>query len=334
MRKAVLIYNPHSGLATKKRKKQMAEFTKYSDLFHKYGYQVEVYKTKYHGHAKEIVKNLNEDIDLVISIGGDGTFNEAMSGNFERKNRILISHLPYGTTNDIGTMYGLGKNLYRNLDMILSGTVVNTDICMLNDHPFIYVAGFGKFMNIAYETSRKMKKKIGKLAYFILGANDFLHKKTPSYEITYEVNGEKYHGLYTFALISNATRIAGINNFYKNIKLNDSEFEVLFSNLKTKKDIVRSLIYLKTNDITKVPGFYFHRTSHLTITFHEKLKKPWCLDGEEYDTTAHCFDIRVVKNVKMLLPKKAIDKLFIIGGEEDELSTGDGEDYREGNGKK
>ena len=66
MRKAVLIYNPHSGLATKKRKKQMAEFTKYSDLFHKYGYQVEVYKTKYHGHAKEIVKNLNEDIDLVI----------------------------------------------------------------------------------------------------------------------------------------------------------------------------------------------------------------------------------------------------------------------------
>ena len=195
MRKAVLIYNPHSGLATKKRKKQMAEFTKYSDLFHKYGYQLETYKTKYHGHAREIVKNLPDDIDLVVSIGGDGTFNEAMTGNFERKKRILISHLPYGTTNDIGMMYGMGKNPYRNLDMILSGVVVNTDICLLNDHPFIYVAGFGKFMNIAYETSRKMKKKIGKLAYFILGAKDFFRKKTPSYEITYEINGEKNHGL-------------------------------------------------------------------------------------------------------------------------------------------
>lgn len=329
MRKAILIYNPHSGLATRKRKKQMSEFTKYSDLFQEYGYQVEIYQTNYHGHAREIVKNLPSDIDLVISVGGDGTFNEAMTGNFEREQRLLISHLPYGTTNDIGTMYGLGKNLYRNLDMILSGNVVNTDICMLNDHPFIYVAGFGKFMNIAYETSRKMKKKIGKLAYLILGVKDFFQQKTPSYEITYEVNGEKYHGLYTFALISNANRIAGINNFYKNIKLDDSQFEVLFCNLQKKKDIVRSLIYLKTNDITKVPGFYFHRTDHITITFHEKLKKPWCLDGEEYNTSTNRFEIKIVKNVQMLLPKKAIAKLFVAGGEEDELSVGNEENHQE-----
>lgn len=329
MRKAVLIYNPHSGLATKKRKKQMTEFTKYNDLFRKYGYRVEIYKTKYHGHAREIVKNLPNDIDLVISVGGDGTFNEAMTGNFERDKRILISHLPYGTTNDIGTMYGLGKNFYRNLDMILSGSIVNTDICMLNGHPFIYVAGFGKFMNIAYETSRKMKRKIGRFAYLVLGVKDFFRQKTPSYEVTYEVNGEKYHGLYTFALISNANRIAGINNFYKNIKLDDSKFEVLFSNLQTKKDIVRSLIYLKTSDITKVPGFYFHRTDHITIIFHDKLKKPWCLDGEEYDTTTNRFEIRVVKNVKMLLPQKAVNNLFITGGDTDELSVRDGENHRE-----
>ncbi len=327
MRKAVLIYNPHSGLATKKRKKEMSAFTKYSDLFKKYGYQLEFYKTKYRGHARKIVKDLPNDIDLVISAGGDGTFNEAMTGNFDRKERLLISHLPHGTTNDIGAMFGMGKNPYRNLDMILSGQVVYTDICMLNDHPFIYVAGFGKFMNVAYETSRKMKSKIGKFAYILGGVKDFFNQKTPSYEITYEVNGEKYHGLYTFALFSNANRIAGINNFYKNIKLDDSKFEVLFCNLQKKKDIVRSLIYLKTNDITKVPGFYFHRTDHISITFHDKLKSSWCLDGEEYNTTTNRFNIKIVKNVEMLLPRKAIDKLYVAGGDEDELPVRDGENH-------
>ena len=36
-------------------------------------------------------------VDLVISGGGDGTFNEIVSGNLRREKQIPLSHIPVGT---------------------------------------------------------------------------------------------------------------------------------------------------------------------------------------------------------------------------------------------
>lgn len=313
MKKAVFIYNPNSGKKSFHKNKVITDFDKIESIFNSYQYEVSFIKTKYAGHAKEIVAEL-KDIDLVVSLGGDGTFNEVVTGNLNRKEKIVIAHLPCGTTNDIGTMFGLGKNLYKNLHLLLSGQEREVDICLVNNEPFVYVAGFGKFMNIPYETKSNLKKKIGYIAYLVNGVEDFIFNKTPLYEIVYEVNGEKYHGLYSLALVSNATRIAGINDFYKDVNLNDGKFEVLFCNLKKKQDIIKSLIYLRTSDITKVPGFYFHKTNHLKIKFIDRLKKPWCLDGEKMKENHQDYEITITKNIRMLVPDKVINKLFVKEG--------------------
>ena len=76
---------------------------------------------------------------------------------------------------------------------------------------------------------------------------------------------------------------------------------------------MKSLIYLTTSDITKVPGFYFHKVSSIHIHFYSKLKNNWCLDGEELDENPADYNIEMVPNVKVLLPKKVIPKLFING---------------------
>lgn len=306
MKKLAIIYNPNSG----KRRKQRFELDKYKKIIEQYDYSVDFYKTKYKNHAKEIIEDL-PFYDLVISVGGDGTFNEVVSGNLQRRERLTLSHLPLGTTNDIGSMFGLSKNISKNLKLILTGKEKEIDICTVNDEPFVYVAGFGRFMNVPYETPRKLKKRYGYLAYLFEGLKDFFTNKTHLYDLTYEVNGEKYQGLYSFAIVSNANRIAGINNFYKDVKLDDNCFEVLFCNLKTKKDIVRSLFYLKTNDITKVPGFYFHKTDNLKVVFKEDLRKAWCIDGEELPNASLSYEIKVVPGLKMMLPDKDLKNLFI-----------------------
>lgn len=310
MKKAVFIYNPNSGKKTKKKIKQVADFSKIEKIFNEHNYDVEFIETEYAGHAKEIVKNL-KPVDLVISVGGDGTYNETMSGNFLRKEKLVLSHLPYGTTNDIGTMFGLGKNLYKNIELILTGEVKEIDICTVNGQPFTYSAGFGIFMNIPYETKRSLKKKIGHAAYILKAVKDFIIYKAHLYEASYEVNGEKYHGLYSFCLISNANRVAGIK-FYNDVKLNDNRFEVLFCNIRKRKNIVKSFLYLTTKgDIAKVPGFYFHKTDKLKITFHEKLKKPWCVDGEKYEIEKNTYIIENVRGIKVMIPKKVIPQLFV-----------------------
>ena len=141
MKKWFVVYNPNSGKYNKE-----VTLPKIEKILNEYDYSVIIEKTKYKGDATSIVAN-NDKCDLVVSIGGDGTFNEVMTGNFMRKDRIVLCHLPSGTTNDVGAMWGYGKNMLNNLKLALNGIVKRIDICTINDKPFVYSAGFGKLMN-------------------------------------------------------------------------------------------------------------------------------------------------------------------------------------------
>jgi len=304
MKKCVVVYNPNSGKIP--REKILPQFEK---ILKEYNYTCQMHLTEYRAHATKIVETLEDDIDLVISVGGDGTFNESMTGNFKRKKRLLLAHLPVGTTNDIGTMFGYGKNMINNLKLTLEGKIQKIDICLINNKPFIYSAGFGKFMNIPYETPRELKKKIGHLAYLTEGAKSFT-TKTKLYDITYEIDGVETRGLFSFFLITSANRVAGINNFYKDVKLNDDKFEVLMCNMTTKVDIIRSLYFLTMYDATKVPGFYFYKTNNLKIKFNTPLDKAWCIDGEELTPIDNEYNISIKSNVEILMPTKNIKELF------------------------
>ena len=304
MKTCAVIYNPISGRHLKY--KFMSQFEK---TLKDYGYEPKFFYTEYKGHAVEIVKNL-EHVDLVISIGGDGTFNESIKGNYARKDRLVCAHIPVGTTNDIGVMMGYGKNIINNLKLTLDGVIKNVDICLINNRPFIYVATIGKFAEIPYETPRELKKKFGYLAYISEGIKSFFNK-TKLHDVTYEIDGVEYRGLFSFIIISSANRIAGINNFYKDVKLDDNQFEVLLCNFDKKKDIIRSLYFLTLYDVEKVPGIHFYKTNNLKMKFAEPPKKTWCIDGEMLEENVTNYEISIDRNIKMMIPKKNIDKLFM-----------------------
>ena len=304
MKKCLVVYNPNSGKYNKE-----VTLPKIEKILNEYDYSVIMEKTKYKGDATSIVANIDK-CDLVLSIGGDGTFNEVMTGNFMRKDRIVLCHLPSGTTNDVGAMWGYGKNMLNNLKLALNGKVKRIDICTINDKPFVYSAGFGKFMNIPYETPRELKKRIGHLAYIREGARDFF-RKVKLYDITYEVDNEKYRGLFSFALITNANRVAGINNFYKDIKLDDNKFEILLCNITKLKDIIKTLYFFALYDASKIPGFYFYQTDNIKIKFNSPLKKPLCIDGESFDDMSGSYNIKIDHDVYVLMPSKNVNNLFV-----------------------
>lgn len=304
MKTCVVIYNPNSGHTLRKQYIGL-----YKEKIESYGYQATFIPTQYRGHAKEIVSHLGY-VDLVISMGGDGTFNEIVNGNLQRKNRLILAHIPVGTTNDVGVMLGYGKDILKNIDLCLKGEVHEMDIPLINGRPFVYVAGFGKFLNIPYETPRKLKKKYGHMAYLMCGVKEFF-SRTKSYNVTYEVNGEKKSGLYSFMLISSATRIAGMKGFYKDVKLDDDTFEVLFCTYTRRIDIVRAFALLIATDASHVDGFESYRTNHIKVKFDKYPKKAWCVDGEQLEIRTQTYDIQNEKGVKILIPKTNIKKLFV-----------------------
>lgn len=306
MKKCVIIYNKKSG---KVKKKELTNY--FYDVITSYGYDLEVITTKRKGHGEEICKNLPDDIDLVIAAGGDGTFDEVVKGNLERENKLLLAHLPLGTVNDVGTMYGFTKNYKKDLELILNGVKKNVDIIMINDVPFVYVATIGSFTNISYDTPKKLKERFGRLGYVLFGLSE-LNQRVVMNHLRFKIDGVEREGDYSYIFVSNSNRIAGVDNVYPDAKLDDNKFEVLFCNLKTKGSIAKSIFHVITqNGLENVPNCEYYCTDNLEIKFDEIPKYSWGLDGEEFKQDTRVFKFSVNKEINVLLPTSNIDKLFV-----------------------
>lgn len=304
MKKCVVVYNAHSG-----REKKRSFLFVFEDILAAHGYSADIRLSEYPGHIREIVQALPENVQLVISLGGDGTFSEAVAGNLQRPGRLVLAHIPMGTTNDIGAMFGYGKDALSNLKLLLDGVEKRIDICTVNGVPFVYAAGFGRFVRVSYETSREMKKRYGYWAYLLSGVRDFFGPGS-LYDLKYEVDGEAYSGSYQLLLAGNATRIAGFDHMFPDTRLDDDRFEVLACDIKNRKELLKAMASLRKKDMTKVPGIYLHRASSLKIHFNCPEHTDWSLDGERLACKDHTVEIKAARQITVRLPKQNVDKLF------------------------
>ena len=304
MKKCVIIMNPESGKA-----KKLTGYKEFYDILRKHGYDTEIIFTKRKNDATAIMKDLTDDIDLVISGGGDGTLNEVITGNMERKKKLIIANLPLGSTNDVANMYGYTKNTMKNLEILLSGKPKKIDVCSINDTPFIYVACLGDYIDMAYKTPRELKKKYGKIAYIIYGLKQ-LRNRIHSYNIKYKIDGQEFEGKYSFFFITNSSRVAGVNDIYYDVKLDDNKFEVAMALANNKKELLKILASTITKDIKDIPEVTYYKTDNFEIEFLDPPKTSWCIDGEEYKTAKTKFVFNVEKCMKMMTPKENIEYLF------------------------
>ena len=165
--------------------------------------------------------------------------------------------------------------LSKNID---EGNIIPSDIGKFNNLYFNYVVAFGAFTPVSYVTSHKLKRRFGKLAYFIVGIK-YLNK-IKGYKMTIEADNQKVSDEFIFGSISNSKSIGGFEWYKRSgVKINDGEFEMLF--IKKPKNI---LGYIKTiNAILlkqhyKKQYFEYFQTNKIKIS--SKIGIPWTIDGE------------------------------------------------------
>ena len=289
MNNLLVIYNPYSGKSKdiKKIKEEMTQVALNND------YQIEFIETKRRKHATEIMQNI-KNYDLVVSMGGDGTFNEVVKGNLLRKNKLLLSHLPVGTTNDLKCSFGFKGDIVGIFDSILKGKDVTYDILSVNDTPFTYTAGFGKFLNIPYETSKKDKLKYGYFAYINNGIVDLVKNGIKLYDVEYEINGIKEKIKTPLVLISNSLKMAGMK-FYSNVKLNDGEFEVIIAKTNSIIKLAIGLVKVKMGKTSK--HYKLIKTNNIKFKINDDIKN-WCIDGEKLESKPKEYDVKIKEKIK------------------------------------
>ena len=164
MKKMLFIYNPNSGMGLLKPK-----LSDVLDIFVKGGYEVTVYPTQKYHDAFEKTKAYEEQYDIVVCSGGDGTLDEVVSGMQMRTVQVPIGYIPAGTTNDFASSLHISKNILEAADTVVNGVPFSCDVGTFNKDYFIYVAAFGLFTDVSYETKQSMKNVLGHLAYVLEG---------------------------------------------------------------------------------------------------------------------------------------------------------------------
>ena len=270
-KKMYFIYNPHAGM-----ERIRSNLLDIIDIFAKAGYEVTVFPTQEPGDAITATENMKDGYDILVCSGGDGTLDEVVAGMMRREKRIPIGYVPAGSTNDFAQTLGIPRDMRKAARVVTSGREFKCDMGSFNDKTFVYVAAFGLFTDVSYDTEQDLKNTFGHLAYLIEALSRIGQVK--SYHMKVEHDGITEEDDYVYGMISNSLSVAGIRSLSKaDVVLDDGIFEVTL--IKMPQDpisfgeIAAAIVSGGSNDYVR-----FFKTDRLTISGDEAYA--WTLDGE------------------------------------------------------
>ena len=271
-KRVMLVVNPKAG-----KKRSKFAVSDIADLFAKNQFEVAIYFTSLEYGAEYLVKEHYHQYDIIACCGGDGTVNEIIKGMMETNDNTPLGYIPAGTTNDLATSLGIPKKLKRATKAIISEQAYPFDVGTFDDSYFAYIASFGAFTEVSYNTPQKAKNVFGHTAY-IFAAMKCMHK-IKAYHIKVETDTENAEGDYIFGAVTNSTSVAGVFKFDSDmVDFADGKYEVLLikkpKNLLTAFKICMSML----NRSFKNENIVLFHASDIKITSEEPLD--WALDGE------------------------------------------------------
>ncbi len=274
MRKKLLFFlNPSAG-----HQELKTHLLEVLQIFTAGGWEATVHPTQAPGDITEQIRLRAADFDLIICAGGDGTLNEAVSGLMALEARPPLGYLPCGTVNDVAHTLGLSRNPVAAAQTIVNGTPTAIDTGRFcQDRWFTYVAGFGAFTDVSYETPQADKRIFGRLAYLAGGVRSLgeirpLHTR-------FTVNGQEYEDELLLGLVCSTTSVGGFRpKADYGVRLDDGLFEVILAKNITTLNDLSALGTLLLKNTFDPKFFYTFQTDHIEFSFSEPVK--WTLDGE------------------------------------------------------
>lgn len=268
----MFIYNPHAGKGLLKPK-----VSDIIDIFVKAGYEVVVYPTQAYRDAYRKVSEFTGDYDLIVCSGGDGTIDEVVTGMMQRENKVPVGYIPTGTTNDFANSLKIPRDILGAADNAVNGAVFPCDVGRFNDDIFVYIAAFGLFTDVSYQTKQEVKNVLGHLAYVLEGTKRLF--SVPSYRIKVSHDGETVEGEFVFGMVTNSRSVGGFRNMIgKNVAFDDGVFEVTL--IKTPKNPIELQEIVASLLIEQVDTKHMYTFKTGGIEFESIEEIPWTLDGE------------------------------------------------------
>ena len=183
-KRIVFVVNPISGTQGKK-----AILKWIDERLDRSIYDYSIVKTEYAGHATQIAANaVQEKVDVVVAIGGDGTINEIARSLVHTNTALGI--IPCGSGNGLARHLRIPMEPKAAIDVLNRGHELCIDYGKINNIPFFCTCGVGfdAFISLKFADSGKR----GLLTYLENTLHESLTYQPETYEIENEEGTMKY----------------------------------------------------------------------------------------------------------------------------------------------
>ena len=299
MKKALFIYNPNSGKELLKPK-----LSDVIDTIVKGGYEVTVYPTQMYKDAYRKIMTYTGTYDRIICSGGDGTLDEVVTGMIERKENIPIGYIPTGTTNDFANSLHIPKNLLEAAHSAVYGAEFACDVGRFNDDIFAYIAAFGLFTDVSYETKQELKNVLGHFAYILQGATKLLD--VPSYHLRVSYDEGVIEDEFILGMVTNSRSVGGFRKAVSDdVAFDDGIFEVTL--IKMPKSLIALQEIIAALLVDQFDTKYMYSFKTRKITFESEKEIAWTLDGEYGGDHTKVEIENLQKAVKIIIPESHLE---------------------------
>ena len=222
MKKLKLFYNPFSG-----NKSFKFDLDVCIGIFQEGGYEVHPFRTLRPGDIERHIMEMDEDYDIIVASGGDGTVNIVVNAMLKRGLHTPLGIIPSGTANDFATYLGFKSgNVEDCCKTIVSTKPVEIDLGLVNEELyFINVCAGGYFTNVSQTVDKDIKNALGSLSYYLKGVEQLPQFRKIPYRITTS-KGVVEEELY-FYMILNSAGTGGFTNLSPGASVRDGEFEMV-----------------------------------------------------------------------------------------------------------
>lgn len=222
MKKIKIIANPSSG-----REGAVEIINKLMVPFASKGTSILLNFTQKAGDARMFAAT-DDGEDCIISVGGDGTVNEVVSGLYDAKRDTPLAIYPAGTVNDFAESMGIPKDPYDFYTMVVYGKKSAVDIGLCGDSAFINVCAVGAFSEIGYSVPDEAKSAVGRLAYYAEGFRMFRGKDflKSGFDVHIDCDGEIIDTKAMMVMVSNSNSVGGFAKISPEADVKDGLLEL------------------------------------------------------------------------------------------------------------
>ena len=159
---AVIIANPTSGSTGFPHPNR--NFDETLAFLRKHGWKAEIWYTQSAGDGENLArKAVEQQVNLVIAAGGDGTINEIIQGLAGSETALGV--LPSGTVNVWARELGIPLDDARARNVLVNGQTRRIDLGCINGRYFLLMVGIGFDGEVTQAVEGKPLKRLGILGY-------------------------------------------------------------------------------------------------------------------------------------------------------------------------